>query len=143
MCPSKLTEPDVDIVDAFTFLGLEITDSLDWHQNTNSIITKAQQRLFFLRRVRSFKVNKSVMLNFYRGIIESILTKGIIVWYGNITAEDKARLQRIVNTASRIIGTELTSVETLYQERLLKRAESIVSDVHHPGSSNFENIAVW
>ena len=67
-----------------------------------------------------------------------VLTKGIIVWYGNITVEDKARLQRIVNTASKIIGTELTSVETLYQERFLKQAESIVSDVHHPGSSLFE-----
>ena len=69
----------MDIVDAFTFLGLEITDSLDWHQNTNSIITKAQQRLYFRRKVGSFKVNQSILLHFYRGIIESILTKGIIV----------------------------------------------------------------
>ena len=102
--PLQINGADVDIVDAFTFLGLEITDSLDWHQHTNSIISKAQ-RLYFLRRVRSFKVNQSILLHFYRGIIESILTKGIIVWYGNITVEDKARLQRIINKAPTDIGT--------------------------------------
>ena len=45
---------------------------------------------------------------------------------------------RIFNTVSKIVGTELTSVESLYQKRLLKLAESIVNDVHHPGSSHFE-----
>ena len=58
------------------------------------------------------------MLNFYRGIIESILTKGIIVWYGNITVEDKAQLQRIVNTASRIIGTELKRITGTGMKRI-------------------------
>ena len=46
----------MDIVDAFTCLGLEITYSLEWHQNTDSNITKAQQRLYFLRHVKSFKL---------------------------------------------------------------------------------------
>ena len=55
-----------------------------------------------------------------------------------MTVEDKARHQRIIDTASKIVGTELTSVESLYQKRLLKRAESIVNDLHHPSSSHFE-----
>ena len=38
--PFQINGADVDIVDAFTFLGLEIADSLDWHQNTDSIIKK-------------------------------------------------------------------------------------------------------
>ena len=133
-CPSKIDGADADIVDAF----LDITDSLDWHQNTNVITTKAQQHVYFLRKVSSFKVNQSILLHFYRGIIESILNKGSIVRYGNITVADKALLQRIVNTASKIVGTQLTSVESLYQKRLLKRAESIVNDMHHPDSSHFE-----
>ena len=45
--PLQINGADVDIVDAFTFLGLEITDSLDWHQNIDSIITKAQKVYIF------------------------------------------------------------------------------------------------
>ena len=49
--PLQINGADVDIFYAVTFLGLKITESLDWHQNAHSKITKAQQHLYFLRKV--------------------------------------------------------------------------------------------
>ncbi|KAI3370122.1 hypothetical protein L3Q82_024915, partial [Scortum barcoo] len=39
---------------------------------------------------------------FYTAIIESILTSCITVWYGNSTAADRKRLQRVTGTAERV-----------------------------------------
>ena len=60
-----------------------------------------------MRQLASFNVNKNILLNFYRGIIESILTSSIIIWYGRITYEDLEKLNSIVRTCELIIGTEL------------------------------------
>jgi hypothetical protein len=36
----------------FKFLGIHITDKLNWSTHTDSIVKKAQQRLFNLRRLK-------------------------------------------------------------------------------------------
>jgi len=52
------------------------------------------------------------MLTFYRTAIDSVLTFSITVWFGSITVKEKFRLDR-VKIASRIIGRDLTSLESL------------------------------
>ncbi|CDR17528.1 unnamed protein product, partial [Oncorhynchus mykiss] len=41
-------------VASFKFLGIHITDKLNWSTHTDSIVKKAQQRLFNLRRLKKF-----------------------------------------------------------------------------------------
>ena len=38
-------------VESFKFLGVHITDKLKWSTHTDSVVKKAQQRLFNLRRL--------------------------------------------------------------------------------------------
>ena len=79
-----------------------------------------------------------VMLNFYRAVIESVLTFSISVWFGSITQKETLRLNRVVKTVSRIIGRDLPSLEILYQQRLLGRATLISQDTSHPAHDLFE-----
>jgi hypothetical protein len=37
---------------SFKFLGIHITDKLNWSTHTDSVVKKAQQRLFNLRRLK-------------------------------------------------------------------------------------------
>ncbi|KAK2182879.1 hypothetical protein NP493_331g02001 [Ridgeia piscesae] len=74
------------------------------------------------------------MLNFYRAVIKSVLIFSIIVWFWSITL----RLYRVVKTASRIIGRDLSSLEILYQQRLLGRATLISQGSSHPAHDLFE-----
>ena len=67
----------VEIVDTFKFLGIHISNDL-WSEHVNRCV-KAQQRLFFLRRLRSFGISRSVMCQFDRAVIESVLTLSITV----------------------------------------------------------------
>ena len=78
------------------------------------------------------------MLIFYRAVIESLLTFSITVWFGSITQKETLRLNRVVKTASRIIGRDLPNLETLYQQRLFERATLISQDASHPAHNLFE-----
>ena len=53
-------------------------------------------------------------------LIESILTCGITVWYGNTTQGEKKALQRVIKTAERIIGTKLPSMDSIYTENVIR-----------------------
>ncbi|KAK2187416.1 hypothetical protein NP493_166g04015 [Ridgeia piscesae] len=72
------------------------------------------------------------MLILYRAVIVGVLTFSITVWGGSITVKEKLRLNRVVKTASRIIGRDLPSLESLYQQRLLGKAIPISQDSSHP-----------
>ena len=62
----------------------------------------------------------------------------ITVWFGSITQKETLRLNRVVKTASRIIGRDVPSLEILYQQRLLGRATLISQDTSHPAHDLFE-----
>ncbi len=51
-----------------------------------------------------------ILTTFYRGTIESVLTRCINVWYGNCSAADRKTLQRTVNT----IGAPLTFILDIF-----------------------------
>ena len=75
-------------------------------------------------------------MSFYRCSIESILTYCINVWFWSCTAAERTALQRVVNTAQKIIGHPLPSLADLYSSRCLRKAQNIVEDPFHPGHSN-------
>ena len=102
------------------------------------MMVKAQQRLFFLRQLKKFWLSQDVLIRFYRATIESILTFSITVWYGNATQKNRNSLERIVKTASKIIGCQLPSVESLYSVRLLRRSKKIINDITHPAHHFFK-----
>ena len=83
-------------------------------------------------------MNKDILLRFYRAVIESILTFSIILWFDSITVSQRNKLNRIVNTARKITGCDLPSLESIYLVRTKNRAQKIIDDVSHPAHSIFE-----
>src|SRR4029434_8329495 len=53
------------------------------------------------------------------------------------TEHSRKALQRIVNTAGKIIGAPLPSLKDIYTTRLTRKATSIVNDNSHPAHSLF------
>ena len=136
--PLVINGSEVERVQYFKFLGINISAELKWDFNTDCFVRKAQQRLFFLRRLKTFHVSQRLLLKFYKAVIESVLTQSIIVWWGNATVDDRKRLSRIVCTASKIIGCQLSSLNDLYRSRAQKRAQSIINDTFHPAHDLFQ-----
>lgn len=122
----------------FKFLGVTIREDLTWSANTTALVKKAQQRLYFLRLLRRQQLSADLLVTFYRGAVESILTYCICVWFASCTAADRKALQRVITTAQRITSCPLPSLQELYSSRCLKRARNIVGDSSHPGHHLFE-----
>ena len=123
---------EVERVNNFKYLGVHISDDLTWTFNTTQVVKKAQQRLYFLRRLRKFGMAPKILSNFYSCIIESVLTTCITVWYGSSTVWDHKRLQRVVKTASKITRTPQPSLQSIYHRRVHRRAASIINDPRSP-----------
>ena len=114
-------------------LNVTISQDLRWAPNITALLKKAQQRLFFLRQLRRFRLPRSMMIRFYTAIIESILTHSIITWFPGADAKDLAKLQRVIRSAERVIGRPLPSLKSLHDARALRRARKIMADPSHPG----------
>ncbi len=136
--PLTIMNSTVTAVESFRFLGTTISQDLKWDNHIDSIIKKAQQRLYFLRQLRKFNLPQELLKQFYSAIIESILCTSTTVWFSSATKSDLRRLRRVVRTAERIIGTTLPTLQELHLSRVSKRAVKITLDPSHPAHSLFE-----
>ena len=135
--PIHIGGVEVERVSDFKFLGMHISEDLKWSTHTTHVVKKAQQRLYCLRRLRTFKVSPRILRAFYSSTIESVLTSGFTAWYGNCTVLDRKALQRVVRSAQRIVGGELPSLQELHDRRCVDKAQSIIKDRHHPSHKLF------
>ncbi|KAK3550689.1 hypothetical protein QTP70_002389 [Hemibagrus guttatus] len=117
--PLFINGSPVEIVKSIKFLGVHLAENFTWSLNTTSITKKAQQRLYFLQRLRKAHLPPPILTMFYRGTIESVLSSCITAWFGNCTVSDRNTLQRIVRTAEKIIGVSpLSRTWHLRQDRI-------------------------
>ncbi|KAL0150804.1 hypothetical protein M9458_053886 [Cirrhinus mrigala] len=132
-----INESPVERVNSFKYLGVHITQDLSWSWHINTVVKKARQRLYHLRRLRDFRLPSKVLRNFYSCTIESILTGNILTWFGNSTMQDRRALQRVVRSAERTIHTELPDLHSIYSRRCWTKARKIVKDLSHPNNGLF------
>ncbi len=117
LSPLTVMNSTVTAVESFRFLGTTISQDLKWDNHIESIVKKAQQRLF-LRQLRKFNPPQELLIQFYSAIIESVLCTSITVWFSSATKSDLIRLRRVVRTAERLIGTTLPILQELYLSRV-------------------------
>ncbi len=113
--PLTINGQDIDNVQCFTFLGTTISATLKWDMK------KSHQRLFLLKQLKKFGVSKVEMLNFYRAVIESVLTFSCTVWLGSSTVQQRSRICNIIRAASKSIGCDLPTIDEIYVSRLQKK----------------------
>ena len=108
----------VEKVEHFKFLGVHHTDS---------VVKKAQQRLFNLRRLKKLVLSPKTLTNFYRCTIKSILSGCITTWYSNCSAHNRRALQR----------GKLPPLQDTYSTQCHRRAKKIIKDNNHPSHCLF------
>ncbi|KAK1788124.1 hypothetical protein P4O66_016581, partial [Electrophorus voltai] len=127
----------VEIVKNTKFLGVHLAENLTWTLNTSSITKRAQQRLYFLRKLRKSHLPSPILTTFYSGTIEGILGSCITTWFGNCTVFDHKSLQSKVRTTEKIIEVSLPSITDIYTTCYIRKATSIVEDPRHPSYKLF------
>ncbi len=107
--PLTIMDSTVATVETFRFLGTTISQNLS---------PSAQQMLYFLRQLRKFNLTQELLKQFYSAIIESVLCTSITVCFSWAIKSDLRRLQKVVRTAERIVGTTLPTLQELYSSRV-------------------------
>lgn len=74
LCLVTLGGTLVSSIESHRFLGVTVSWDLKWEMNSVALLKKAQQRMFFLWQLKEFRLPITAMAQFYRAIIESILT---------------------------------------------------------------------
>ena len=127
----------VEQVESIKFLGVHITNKLTWSKPTKTVVKRARQSLFPLRRLKRFGMDPQILKMFYSCTIESIMTGCITAWYGNCSASNRKALQRVVRTAQYINGAKLPAIQDLCTRRCQRKALKIVIDFSHPNHRLF------
>ncbi|XP_059500668.1 uncharacterized protein LOC132209491 [Stegostoma tigrinum] len=126
--PIYINGTEVERVNSIKFVDLF------WTSHVNVTVKKAQQHLFFLRWLRKFGMSITSLINFYRCTIESILSGCKTAWYGNCSAQNCKKLQKVVCTAQTIMEANLPSAYSIYMAHCHGKAANIIKDPLHPGN---------
>lgn len=93
----RINGEHVEILTTVRFLGIHSSDDLSWTRNTKALKKKAHQGLHFLHVLRKK----------HHFCVRSVLMYCLGIWYISPTAENRKAVQKVINTAQKIIGFPL------------------------------------
>ena len=80
-----IEEQEVERVQNYKYLGVNINNKLDWHPHVSTVISKINQRYHLVRKLNFFRIDKTLISFIYKSFINSIISFCICVWGGNTT----------------------------------------------------------
>jgi len=95
----------VDIVEEYKYLGVHIDNKMDWPINTEDLNKKCQTCLYFLQRLRSFNICKTMLQMFYHSVVAILYNA--VCWGSRVKAADANRLNKLIRKAGSVLGVEL------------------------------------
>ena len=132
LLPVKIHDSDISQVPSYKYLGVMIDQNLTWTDHIDFTCKKIQQRIYFLRRLRSFGASAQIIFLFFTSVIQSVMLYCSTAWYNSLSVKNKAKLQRQIKICSKIIGLP---IENLFQEAhnksMLRLATCISTDITH------------
>ena len=94
---------ELQLMSETRLLGIQISSNLKWKSNTVNMITKANRRLWIVRRLKSLGAEHDSLVDVYIKQVRSILEFGAPAWEGGITVREKEDIERVQRNACRII----------------------------------------
>ena len=129
----------VEKVKTYKYLGVVFDDKLSWREHADTTARKIHSRMYCLRKLRSFNVSQKILQMFYTAVIGSVLTFGMSCWGGNLSKQDKGRLDKLIRKAGGVIGRKQDDLGTLHDRVVIRKYHKIMSDNTHPLREEFES----
>ena len=86
---------NLQVIDEMKLLGVIIKSDLSWHANTNYIVSRANKRLWLLRRLKNLGANRADLLEIYRTQVRIVQELAVPAWQGNLSQIDKINIERV------------------------------------------------
>lgn len=137
--PIVIQNEKIKQVSSYKYLGVMIDHLLSWKDHIESVCKKTKQRIYFLRRLRSFGASGQILLLFFTSVIMSVLQYCNTTWYKCLSTALKSKLLHQMKICSKIVGQPLEKLyESAYHNNILRLANNIVSDPNHVLNSEYE-----
>ncbi len=139
LSPITLNNEPVRQISSYKYLGLIMDNRLSSEVHVDKRCRRVQQKMYFLRRLRLFKVAQRVKLLFYHACIESILLYGIADCFDNLKFTLRSQLNRLVCTAMKVVGLGIyPNLQSIFDKVILKQAMKMTRDPSHVLQREFE-----
>ena len=129
--PLTIQGCDVEICNQFKYLGVVIDDELSWPYHSDLVVSKCKQKLFFLRLLKSFNVNSTILYRFYTSLTESVINYNCITWWNSLSKQKQNRVNRICKQACKVIGLPVSSPGDMYVKISLSKVNNIIKNEDH------------
>ena len=96
----------LEVVEEIRILGIIISSDLSWHANTEFIVSKANKRLWILRRLAALGASTDDLIKIYRTQIRCVLELAVPVWQSSLSQADKIKIERVQKSALHIMMGE-------------------------------------
>ena len=74
---------------------------------------------------------------FYFCFIESLVTFFFLSWFGGLSIQNLAKLNRIIRHSEKVVGDELNALSITYEKRAVRKGRKFSSDTSHFLSQHF------
>ena len=99
----KLNDKLIESVDTIKLLGVYLTNDLKWSVNTTNICKKVNQRLYLVRKLKHFGLQKEELITAWRSILRPITEYAVPLWHSGLTEKDSYRIELLQKKALGII----------------------------------------
>lgn len=73
MTPVSIHGVSVDMVEDYKYLGVHMNNKSDWTKKSEAVYKKGQSPLYFLRRLKSFNICRTMLKMFYESGVASAI----------------------------------------------------------------------
>lgn len=101
-----------------------------------ALYKKGQSRLYFLRRLRSFNVCRTMLQMFYHLLVASVIFYAVVCWGSRVKTANANRLSKLIRKAGSVL--EVEPLVEVSQRRMLRKLLSILN-VSHPLHATLES----
>ena len=91
----------MDTVEEYKYLGVYFNNKLDWTRNTEAD--------YFLRRLRSFNICRTMLRMFYESVVASAIFFTVTCWGSGLKVTDNNRLNKLIRRTGDVVQEELDS----------------------------------
>jgi len=127
-----IKDSKVDRVNKFKYLGTIIDNKLSWSDHLSSVESKFHQRLYFLRFLKSFNVDNTILHLFYKSVVESIALFNLITYWSNLNTGQKNIIRTLQKRARKITRTDIAPIDLIYNHKCVQKVKSLMKDNKHP-----------
>ena len=99
----ELNNVAIQSVSSFKLLGVNIDCNLKWNSHIDSICSKANTRVYFIKHLKRSGVELEDLLHFYFSVVRPVLEYACPAWHTGLTRDQSDRLETVQKRALSII----------------------------------------